>query len=315
MEIPTSYDNTMLVTFASCARRFYLFWRGLEPVDTPPYFTFGRVWQECLEVWYVTQGSTEARLGAVLDHAQKAWGDAGSPQGKRDNLDNLVFMLTMYAIEYDKEPWEIIARGDGAQKKMELGFEFPLQGTPYTLSGAIDGYISWKPYGKLVLEDKTAGVPLNDSYMAQWRFSTQCKQYFWGLAQLLGEQPFGVLMNCAWKGISDKAKLAFKQKLEIPEGAFSRDLVKFSEFEIAEFEFQTYLLIEDIVREFNRRVWPKTHNQLECVGGIGKSPCAFRRLCLMDQNPWEMSDIMLLGVDVKFRGSKWEPWKRGGNGE
>ena len=61
---PVTYDNTMLTTADACKRRLCLFLAGLEPVGTPSYFTFGRVWQEALEVWYVTEGPTEVKLAA-----------------------------------------------------------------------------------------------------------------------------------------------------------------------------------------------------------------------------------------------------------
>jgi hypothetical protein len=122
-------------------------------------------------------------------------------------------------------------------------------------------------------------------------------------------------MNCAWKGVSEKAKLAFRTKLEVPEGVFMRNLEKRSDFRMKEFERDSRLLIEDIYRDYDRYCWPKTKNAIECVGGIGKSPCQFRRICLSDQDPWEMSDEQLLGQDLKMRDGLWEPWKRGGGVE
>jgi hypothetical protein len=310
-ERPTSFDNTMLVQFATCQRKFYLFQLGLEARETPAYFTFGRIWQQAKEVWYLTKGGVAERLGAALVFAERAWQDSGSPEAGKNNIENLKFMLTMYAIEYETEPWEIILH----EGRMELGFEFPLEGTDWMLSGAIDGYIDWKPYGKLVLEAKTSGVSLTDSYMAQWGFSSQISQYYWGLTQLLGEPPFGVLMDCAWKGVSDKAKLAFKKSFEVPEGVFARNLEKRSGFKLKEFEETTRLLIEDIYQAFDRQAWSKTKSVIECTGGIGKSPCQFRRLCLADEYPWNMSEEQLIGSDLKFRDGPWEPWRRGGKEE
>lgn len=311
MNKPSSFDNTMLTIFASCQRKFYLFQRGLEAKETPVYFTFGRVWQQALEKWYLTKGGVAERLTAAMVFAEREWQDSGSPEAGKNNIENLKFMLTMYAIEYETEPWELILH-DG---RMELGFEFPLEGTPWFLSGAIDGYIDWKPYGKLVLEAKTSGVGLGESYLAQWGFSSQVSQYYWGLLQLLGEPPFGVLMNCAYKGVSDKAKVAFKKNFDMPEGMFARNLEKRSEFKLQEFEKTTKALIEDILREFDRQIWAKTKSVIECSGGIGKSPCQFRRLCLADDYPWNMSDEQLLGNDLKFRDGPWEPWKRGEGAE
>ena len=311
-ERPICYDNTMLSQFASCQRKFKLFWMGLEPVERAVYFTFGQIWQEALEKWYVSKGDTAYRLGEAIELAERRWADEGSPTVGRHTIENLRFMLTMYAIEYDKEPFEVIMRQTESGPKMELGFEFPLPGTPWMLGGAIDGYIHWGAYGKLVLENKTSGIALSDGYMAGWRHSSQVSQYYWGLCQLLPEAPFGVLMNCAFKGVSDKAKLAFKKDLVIPEGVFARDLEKRSPWRMKEFERDCRLAIEDIQKAFDRDHWPKTKDHVQCIGGIGKSPCTFRRLCLMEEEPWKMEVAQLLGPDLKFREKAWKPWERGG---
>ena len=298
----------MLTTADACKRKLCLFLAGLEPVGTPSYFTFGRVWQEALEVWYVTEGPIEMKLAAAMSAAERNWADSGSASDGVNNVETLKFLLMAYAIEYETEPWTIIKLGD----KVEFGFQFPLPGTEWFLGGAIDGYIDWPPYGKLVLENKTAGVMLNDTYMSQWSMSSQVTQYFWGLTQLLGEPPFGVLMNMACKRVSQKAINEFKTSFNLPEGLFARNLEKRSSFKIKEFERDTRLLIEDINREFDRGIWPKTKDSIECSGGIGKSPCSFRRLCLIDAQPWELDEVTLLGNDLTFRPGVWEPWKRGG---
>lgn len=308
---PREFDNTMLTSADECMRRLLLFWSGLEAVEEPAYFAFGRIWQDTLAVWYTTSGDTATRLAAGLSFIDQAWADSGARADGVNNPDNLRYLLLFYAIEYGKEPWEVLA----LKGRMELGFSFPLSGTPWSLTGALDGYINWPPYGLLLLENKTAGLYLNDQYMSQWGFSPQVTQYLWGLTQLLGEAPFGALMNCASKRISDKAKAEFKKSGAVPENIFMRNLEKRSAFKLKEFETHTRLLIEDIVREWERKVWPKTKNHQLCVGGIGKSPCPFRRLCLADSEPWEMDEASLLMSDLKWRDGPWEPWKRGGGAD
>ena len=305
---PKEFDNTMLTTAGGCMREFILFYAGLEQKEEPSYFAFGRVWQETLEVWYTTSGDVVERLGAALSYIDKAWSDAGVVESGVNTAENLRFLITFYAVEYENEAWEVLA----LKGKMELGFSFPLEGTEWNLTGALDGYIKWKPYGMLLLENKTAGIYLSDQYMSQWGFSSQVTQYYWGLTQLLGEPPFGALLNCAGKRISDKAKGEFKKSGIIPDGVFMRNLEKRSEFKVREFEQHTRVGIENIMREWDRGLWPKTKDALRCVGGIGKSPCPFRRLCLADADPWELEEGSLLMGDLKWRRGVWEPWKRGG---
>jgi len=304
---PERYDNTMLTTSDSCMRKFYFFWRGLDFKQKPSYFTFGSAWQRGQEVWYTTPGEIEDRLGAAITAAEQYWEDDGGIENNNDTKENLKYLLMFYAIEYETESWQIIAPAG----KMELGFEFPIEGTPYYLCGAIDGYISWPGYGLLVLENKTAGVYLGDSYMSQWSFSPQVTQYFWGLGKATGEEPFGVLMNIASKKLTKKAIQEFKQNMVLPENIFMRNLEKRSRFQIEEFEDHTIAAIREIVREWDRWLWPKTKDHMQCSGGIGKSPCLFKRLCLADIHPWEMEEQELLGPEIKWRGEKWEPWKRG----
>ena len=306
---PIKYDNTMLSLYGGeCNRKFYLFWRGLDYLVEPPYFTFGRAWDKGLAGWYVTPGGIEVRLMAAIKAAEKEWTDSGCVPDKTNNWENLKYLLMFYAIEYSSESWKVIApRG-----QMELGFEFPLRDTGWYLTGAIDGYISWSPHGLLNLENKTSGVALNDRYLDQWSYSTQVTQYHWGLTKLLGEEPFGTLMNCAYKRLSQKAKDAFRQVGDIPEGIFARNLEKRSAFQLEEYERACMRIIEQIHTEWTRWEWHKTRWQFNCAGGIGKAPCPYRRLCLVDIEPWKMSNAQLLGSGLKWRTEEWEPWKRGG---
>jgi hypothetical protein len=307
---PVSYDNTMLVSIDNCKRKFYFFWRGLDYEVTPSYFTFGRAWQEGLSAWYGTKGAIGVRLNAALSVATNLWNDEGSPEVRNDTLENLKMLLLFYAVEYETENFEILTLDD----QVELGFEVPafkLEGTEISLSGAIDGYLSWKSYGKGVLENKSSGMYLTDQYLSQWSFSSQVSQYLWGLRQILGEEPFGCLMNCACKRLSQKAKNEFKLSGTIPEGIFARNLEKRSKFQMEEFEKGCRRIIKEIFVEWHSWDWPKCRDPIYCVGGIGKSPCLFKNLCLLDADPWDLEEEDLLGQGIKWREESWEPWKRG----
>ena len=305
---PTRFDNTMLTGFDSeCRRKFYLFWRGLDYEIRPAYFSFGTAWDKGLGAFYTTKGDVGFRLEAAFKAATLSWEASGSPPDNTNSLENLQFLLTFYAIDYETEQWQVIAPGG----EMELGFVFPLRDTKYELAGAMDGYIEWKGLGLLHLENKTSGMPLNDRYMAQWDFSPQLKQYHWGLWQLLGEEPFGTLMNCAHKKLTIKAKDAFRNEGDVPEGCFGRYLVKKSGTEIEQFEVDCLRIIEEMEIEWERWEWRKTRWQFNCVGGMGKSPCPYKRLCITDALPWEMSEQQLCGPGLAWRKEIWEPWKRG----
>lgn len=307
---PTHHDNTMRTTFESCRRKSYWFLRGLEFKVTPSYFTWGNAWQRALEVWYTTQGASEHRGAKAIEAAEEFWRDSGSPEQGNDTLDNLKFLITMYAVEYPEEPWDIVT----PNQKMELGFELPFE-DPYWLCGAIDGYINWPPYGVLLLENKSTGLSLGgdarDKYLAQWTFSTQVDQYLWALRQILETEPFGCLMNVVSKRLTLKAKDALMKTGALPDGQFARNLEKRSEFRSSEFELGVQCYLEDVEREWDRWVWPKTSNPIECVGGIGKSPCPFKRLCLAEVPFSQMEENEILGHDLTWRTHDWQPWRRG----
>ena len=306
---PIKYDNTMLTAYDShCRRFFYYFWRGLDYTIRPSYFTWGSAWQEAQTKWYLTDGPPEEKLRAGIQAAEKFWADSGSMENGNDTLENLKYLLMFYALEYEREPWQVQALGD----EMELGFEFPLPGTEYYLTGALDGYIIWNPHGILILECKTTGMYLSPKFMEQWAYSPQITQYIWGLYQLLGEEPFGALMNCVSKRLTLKAKTAFKNDGTMPEGCFARNLEKRTSFELAEFERDSLRIIEDIDREWEHWEWRKTRFALNCTGGIGKSPCLFRGICRSETVPWDLTDQDLLKPGITWRKEEWTPWERGG---
>jgi hypothetical protein len=247
------------------------------------------------------------RFEAALGVGLKMWDDEGVQDAGVNKREMLEKLLRVYVVSYtDEEKWKPTL----LEGKMELGFEFPFKDSGYFLAGAVDGSLEWKPYGKLVLENKTSGVPLTDSWCGQWAFSTQITQYFWGLEKISGEEPFGVLVNGVYKGVSLKALMEFEKSGEPPAGATTRHLEKRSAFQLAEFETGIERFIEELEREWKHRwLWPKTSSHVECVGGIGKSPCAFRSLCLLDAWPWEIENPALPGL--RWRSEAWEPWRRG----
>ncbi len=199
---PKTLDNTIRTTFDSCRRMSYWFFRGLEHRVTPPYFIWGRAWQEAMESWYA---ASDLAIPLRFEKAVKAAEDLWDTEGGQDMGTNkrvlLERLLKAYVVTYtDMERWRPIKLGE----KIELGFEYPFGSKGYFLAGAVDGYLEWEPYGNLVLENKSSGVPLSDRWCGQWGFSTQVSQYSWGLTQIMGKEPFGVLINGVYKGTSLK---------------------------------------------------------------------------------------------------------------
>ena len=304
---PTTLDNTMRTTLRSCARKLYWFLRGADYEFTPPYFVFGRVWQIVMDSWYIPQTSRDMSPAEINRHRDRAlavgrkeWNNAGVLGARNDTWENLEALFKFYVQTYPYEPFKVIG--------VEKGWEWPIAGTPYLLGGSLDDYIEWEPFGELIFENKTSGVYLADSYIAQWDHSSQITQYIWYLTQLLGKEIFGCQMNMACKRIA-KGKAEEARMTGIPpDGLFARDLQKRSPWALEKFIEEVLLDIADIEREWERWVWPKTCDHIQCAGGIGKSPCLFRPLCLAEIDPWDLDPTTYEGII--WREGPWEPWRR-----
>lgn len=306
---PTTFDNTMLSTFRLCPRKFYWFWRGVEQTQRPAYFAFGTAWQLGLEAWYLTEGDQPVRFEAAAKAARQFFLDEGVIPDDMNNIDKLTWLLMWYTLQYPTEFWRPIPN----EGHIELGFRIPLRGTPYYLAGAIDGYISWEPHGFLELENKTTGMAIGgqvSSYMRQWKCSTQVTQYFWALTQILGDLPFGVLMNCASKRITKKDVDLFKNTGAIPEGLFIRDLQKRSARDLEEFESHKLKEIQDLYSNWADWTWPFTTEGRLCAGGTGFGRCPYFILCTSDFYPEEIPNPTSF-EGLSWRTESWEPWKRG----
>ena len=197
-----------------------------------------------------------------------------------------------------KRFWKVFRILDGDHRLLGIRTVVPAT----TEGGSLDAYLEWPGYGLLVLENKTTGSYLTDNYIDSWSFSSQVTQYIWYLTQLQGKEIFGCLMNMACKRIPKK---------KTPDALFARDLQKRSPFQLEEFEEEVFAQIKDIEKEWNRWLWPRTRNHVECAGGIGKSPCLFRPLCKAQTKPWDLEDPTSF-EGIVWREGPWEPWKRKG---
>jgi len=302
---PTTWDNTMLTTADGCLRKLYWFLRGVDYELVPAYFTYGKVFQEMLNVWYLPESIGHSRpfiemeteeafhfIEEILQHGRREWDKDSPREDKTNNWLMCKQLMQLYIQQYPTEDWKVVA--------METGWEWPIKGTPYFLAGSLDGYIEWNPYGLLVLEDKTTGMYMSDTYISSWEFSSQVTQYVWYLSQLQGREIFGCLMNMASKRIPKK---------KIPENLFARSLEKRSPDQLNRFEKATVQLIEDINREWDRWTFRKTKDNIQCVGGIGKSACLFRPLCSAEDEFYNINPLQFPGIVA--RDGEWSPWKRG----
>jgi len=299
---PEKFDNTMLSNWAKCPRAFYWFMRGLDYKQIPAYFTWGRAFGAALNAWHKTQGKLPLieRLAEAELAAEEEWIKDSPIETKADTWDNLVQTLRLYIDNYgEEEPWTMLY-GEG-----ELGFTLPIPDTSITYAGAIDAPIEWKDYGVLGREDKTTGGYITDQYRNQWNHATQVKGYHWALRQVLGREPFGYYMNIISK--AHRRETADR---------FDRLLIKISEWEVSQWLRDTILAVDDVRREWDRWIWPKTgaRDPINCAGGAGRSRCLYSRLCQVDMEPWDMEESYNFDEEFVWR-SVWAPWEREGKNE
>jgi hypothetical protein len=303
---PEIFDNTMLGTWATCPRRFFYFHAGLRSKGTPLYFTYGRAIGAALNVWHPAK-DTEwqppemrqmlgvAAIRKVYEEEQVGMPVDDSINGLQACENTFLLYCTIYA---GRDPWKTI--------KGEVGFNLPVPHTSFSYAGAMDAYIEWQPHGLLVREDKSTGAWIGPSYLDQFRQSTQVTGYYWALRETIGEEPFGVLVNAIGK-----------RKRKDPLEQFSRWLEKRDEGYLELFLRETVLLVDDIRREWDRWEWPKygERNPMNCSGGMGKSACPYRQLCILPVAPWHEEFQGRFSLEEHYTMRSWSPWERAGEVE
>jgi len=308
--LPRIFDNTLRTTFRQCQRKFY-WWkiRGVDYLIRPAYFTWGTAWHEIKGAWYMSEGikaepySPEWKESAMaaLAIGLNTWDNSGATDNKFDTRNNLIELWRAYLKQHPNESWSIVKGG------AELGWLWPLplrggQASSYFLGGSMDGYIYWEDFGYLCLEEKTTAMWLSDFWILQWAFSSQITGYIWYLTQLLGtEGTYGALIKMATKQIPKKGFVGKTSQFETKMETRSDDALK-------EFENDWRRDIESIEISWDRWHFPKTTDTINCTGGIGKSPCPYKGLCLSGV-PKGLIDPLAF-PNLTYRKEHWEPWAR-----
>ena len=301
---PDTFDNTIFSYAHKCPRALYWFLRRLDQADPPAYFAWGRAWGAGLNEWHRLQGDCPMpeRLQFATLKALEEW-EKEPPQENGDNTwQNLEDTLELYAEVFgEEENWTM------TYDKGEIGFALPIPGTSILYAGSIDAPITWPGYGKMIREDKTTGGYVTISYVSQWEYASQVIGYLWAIHQVLGETPYGALMNIASKRKRKKGDEALR---------FGRIIVEQTSWELAHFIQDTIIMADDIRREWDRWIWPKLgkRDPINCTGGMGRSPCVYRRLCQIEMEPWDLEESYDFGEEFTWR-PEWKPWERSGENE
>lgn len=294
-EFPNTWDNTMRVMGKECQRKLFFFLSGYESKSTKAYLVWGSAFHKLMDTWYKSTETNEKKFLEAIGEGVGYFDDNIQEEAPDNTRDGLIAAFRYYVERYEADPFKLI---EGAS---EQGFRWPLMGTSYFYAGSMDGYIEWHPYGFLVLEHKSTGEYLSDSFIGQWEFSPQVTGYHWYLSKI-HENTYGVLVNMITKKVPGP-----KSNWTTPRVA--RTLIRKTEADLAEFE-------KDVIRDINffktcydTETWPKTVNPRNCVGGPGKSACPFKNIC-STQVDFRKVDISIYD-HLKMREEKWQPWLRG----
>ncbi len=286
MNKPEVVDNTMITTFLECPRRYALFMSGVEESEVPTYFDTGRAWHKAL-AWLYTTGK-DSPIEDKEAKGLEIFLSLGNKEGRDiDHPLHNVEVWKLYLANYPTVPWSVL--------KAEVGFVLPLAGTSIMVGGALDGYLVWGSK-RYVLENKTTGSPLGQSWLSRWNRDRQVTTYTWALRSLTGGGE-GVLVN----GISlaKSATIRFVQDLQIRDKS-----------QVQEWEDETRYVFGQMERACQQGEWPKLGRW--CWGGNGISPCPYRWLC---REPLGLGETLkrLPRNLYNLRTGPWEPWKREGS--
>lgn len=308
---PSILDNTMRTMLVRCPLRFYFFLRGFDYKKRPLYFSFGEAWHQIQRRWReltigtdLEPGSPEWRAAGheALKLGLAYWDRTASPDGRGgsgDTRDNLETMFREFVAAYPQEPWSWFAG--------ERGWTWPLLDAParlglarheYYLAGSMDGLAIWEPYGRIVVEDKTVGAWLSVEYLQQYDLAAQVTGYIWRAMQ---DGPlWGALINVASK----------RKSKDGTTPRFARLLSRRDPAALEHFLADVWLDFRRLEMLWDLWHWPRTTDPTECVGGIGKSPCLFKGVCLSGVPFDEVDEFRFPWLAV--REGPWEPWLRGG---
>lgn len=302
---PLIFDNTMRCSFLECPRRLNWWLQGYDYEQIPSYFAFGQTWGIVKQAWYSSGGhqlnsnsSKRQELAReALTEGLNHWQTLGTDNATKPNdLDTLIALWNSYLKTYPSEDIEMIAP--------EVGFVYPLgvvADREVNVGGALDGYIKQPEIGVFALEEKTTGMYLSDNFISTYTYSPQVTAYIWQGRKTIGEEFKGVLVNIATKRILGPSA-------KTPQ--FARTFQNRTDEELEEFERDFLCFIRDFYQAVDENYFRKTANPINCVGGIGKSPCLFRGLCASGI-PYQDIDPLAFPFIIKKEDWTWEPWKRG----
>lgn len=187
---PEFIDSTMIASFRSCPRKFYLeFLEHYKPRLPSVHLHAGAAFAKGLEIareaFYIDHLPHEACVQAGVQALMESYGDFECPEDSPKSCSRmagaLVFYFDQYHMENDKA---IPVTMPGGAKGIEFSFAEPIDlvhpetGNPLLYVGRMDMLAQYA--GALYGEDDKTTSQLGASWSKQWDLRSQFTGYCWG---------------------------------------------------------------------------------------------------------------------------------------
>lgn len=289
-------DNSGLSTYLSCPRKFEYNRIKKRSGSTGVALVFGSSIHDGLEYVYNQKGA-----GLPVDEREmllaslKAWDGFTVAMGEWRTPERSQDTLKRYLRHYEDETLQIMPFEDGPA--VELPFSLGLGAINYNDTiprslfsnpedlpnddptvkikriniywiGKIDLAVIDDGF-RLISDHKTTSR-IGSSYWRKHETSPQMKGYCWAINQLLDEPVVGCMINC----------IAGRKPTKTGVGTeFARQRFFYSPESIEEWKHNTLALVDDLVFNFKRGLFPMNTNNCEHMYG----PCEYTSVCGLPQ--------------------------------
>lgn len=293
-DFPHVLDSTMIASFRSCPRKFFLeYIQHWKPMLPSVHLHAGAAYAKGLEVsrlaYYQEGASVEDARAAGLQALMNAYGSFECPPESAKSLERMMGALIFYFDTYPMDQERAVpATLPSGKKAVEfnfaepIDFRHPVTGDPIIYCGRMDQCVDYA--GGFFGEDDKTTSSLGASWAKQWDMRSQFTGYCWGAAKA-GMPLQGFLV----RGVS-----ILKTKYDTQEALTYRP-----QWMIDRWYEQ---LLRDVARM--KACWEADYWDYDLDHACAEfGGCIFRQPCLsVDPQPW---------LENSFTQRVWNPLTRG----
>lgn len=220
---------------------------------------WGTLLHSCLEVYDHGLISGLSSLDATelaINHAFRVGKELVISDDNSRTVVTLVRAVIWYADQFRNDPYRTAILPDG-KAAIEVRFEIPVPGRPYTVSGRIDRVADND--GFWIIDRKTTKQTINEHWFASFNPSIQFSTYMWA-CHILGFNPRGVLIEACQTMVNGSRWK--RRTIEINRGV------------LAEFEADMVLHLDQVEHYHATGYWPRRRSGCNLYNG-----CNMREIC------------------------------------